>query len=117
MPVSESHVINGISHFDVAGPDISVLGVFYSAVFGWSVEGKGPGYALVKTPDGSANGALVESEVSALTLGIVVTDIAEATTRAQRHGGAITMPVTDNGWVKKAQVTDPAGNILTLIQG
>jgi predicted enzyme related to lactoylglutathione lyase len=71
----------------------------------------------VKTPDGSANGALVESDVSALTLGIVVPDIAEATTLARRNGGAITMPVTDNGWVKKAQVTDPAGNILTLIQG
>jgi hypothetical protein len=24
--------------------------------------------------------------------------------------------VTDNGWVRKAQVRDPAGNILTLIQ-
>jgi predicted enzyme related to lactoylglutathione lyase len=46
MPISKSHVINGIGHFDVAGPDISVLGVFYSAVFGWAVEGKGPGYAL-----------------------------------------------------------------------
>jgi predicted enzyme related to lactoylglutathione lyase len=26
------------------------------------------------------------------------------------------MPVTDNGWVRKAQVADPAGNIITLIQ-
>jgi hypothetical protein len=26
------------------------------------------------------------------------------------------MPPTDNGWVTKAQVTDPAGNIVTLIQ-
>jgi predicted enzyme related to lactoylglutathione lyase len=31
-------------------------------------------------------------------------------------GGAITMPATDNGWVRKGQVRDPAGNILTLIQ-
>jgi hypothetical protein len=27
------------------------------------------------------------------------------------------MPATDNGWVHKAQVRDPAGNLLTLIQG
>jgi hypothetical protein len=32
------------------------------------------------------------------------------------EGGDVVMPVTDNGWVRKAQVRDPAGNILTLIQ-
>ena len=26
------------------------------------------------------------------------------------------MPPTDNGWVVKAQVRDPAGNTLTLIE-
>jgi hypothetical protein len=26
------------------------------------------------------------------------------------------MPPTDNGWVVKAQIRDPAGNLLTLIQ-
>jgi len=26
------------------------------------------------------------------------------------------MPATDNGWVTKAQVSDPAGNLVTLIQ-
>ena len=35
---------------------------------------------------------------------------------AERLGGEVVMPPTDNGWVVKAQVRDPAGNVLTLIQ-
>jgi hypothetical protein len=27
----------------------------------------------------------------------------------------VVMPATDNGWVVKAQVADPAGNLVTLI--
>ncbi|WP_162247891.1 VOC family protein [Devosia sp. Root413D1] len=44
-------------------------------------------------------------------------DLGKALEAAQAEGGAIAMPVVDNGWVKKAQVRDPAGNLLTLIQG
>ena len=36
---------------------------------------------------------------------------------AGRAGGAVVMEPTDNGWVTKAQVTDPAGNVVTLIEG
>jgi len=43
---------NAIGHFDVSGPDIEQLGNFYSAVFGWQVDLKGSGYAMLKTPDG-----------------------------------------------------------------
>jgi predicted enzyme related to lactoylglutathione lyase len=31
-------------------------------------------------------------------------------------GGTVLMPPTDNGWVVKALVADPAGNALSLIQ-
>jgi predicted enzyme related to lactoylglutathione lyase len=36
---------------------------------------------------------------------------------AAAEGGKVLLPKTDNGWVKKAQIADPAGNALTLIQG
>ena len=114
---TSSHVANGIGHFDIAGPDLSSLSGFYSAVFGWKIDGKGPGYALVETPEGAVNGAIVESEAPALTLGVVVPDLEAAVGEAGRRGGAVVMPATDNGWVKKAQVADPAGNVITLIQG
>jgi predicted enzyme related to lactoylglutathione lyase len=105
-----------IGHFDVAGPDLAELAPFYAGVFGWQVTPRGPGYAQVQTPDGSPNGALVEQPAAALTLGIVVPDLDGALAQAEARGGRVEMPATDNGWVRKAQVRDPAGNLLTLIQ-
>jgi predicted enzyme related to lactoylglutathione lyase len=110
------HVPNSIGHFEIAGPDLAPLGRFYAGVFGWSIDQTGPGYALLETPDGGADGALVESERSALTVGIIVPDLDAALAAADSLGGQIVMPVTDNGWVKKAVVADPAGNQLTMIQ-
>jgi predicted enzyme related to lactoylglutathione lyase len=45
-----------------------------------------------------------------------VDDLSAAVERATALGGTVVMPPTDNGWVVKAQVTDPAGNPVTLIQ-
>ncbi len=111
------HAPNTIAHFDIAGPRIEPLARFYREVFGWSVVGRGPGYAAVTTPSGSANGAIVESEDAGLTIGVVVTDLAQSLEAARAHGGTVAMPATDNGWVVKAQLVDPAGNRVTLIQG
>lgn len=115
--MSKTNTLNGIGHFDIAGPDIAPLGSFYSSVLGWQVTPRGPGYAMIGTPEGSANGALVEAQTASLTIGIVVADLSAALTATEVNGGSVAMPLTDNGWVKKAQVRDPAGNLLTLIQG
>ena len=111
------HSPNAIGHFDIAGPNLSALRDFYSAVFRWSIEPQGDGYALVRTPDGSVDGALVEQQTASLTIGVVVPDLAEALRVAERNAGVVVLPATDNGWVTKAQLRDPAGNVLTLIQG
>jgi predicted enzyme related to lactoylglutathione lyase len=52
-----------------------------------------------------------------LTFGVVVADLDGALDLAVREGGRVVLPKTDNGWVSKAQIADPAGNVLTLIQG
>ena len=106
-----------LGHFDVAGPDLARLTPFYAEVFGWQIAPRGPGYAQLQTPAGSPNGALVEQPAAAITIGIVVPDLAKALAQTEATGGRVEMPVTDNGWVRKAQVRDPAGNLLTLIQG
>lgn len=110
------HIANSIGHFDVSGPDADQLHSFYSGVFGWAITTKGPGYALVETPAGSPNGAIVEAQNASLTIGIVVPDIDHAVAEAIAHGGQVAMPVMDNGWVKNAALLDPAGNRLTIIQ-
>jgi predicted enzyme related to lactoylglutathione lyase len=117
QPQRKTHTPNGFGHFDIAGPDIAPLTSFYSALFGWEVTPQGPGYAMVATPGGGPNGALVETETASLTFGVVVPDLDRALALAASHGGSVVLPKTDNGWVKKAQIADPAGNTLTLIQG
>jgi predicted enzyme related to lactoylglutathione lyase len=104
-----------IVHFDVAGPDEAALHRFYTGVLDWTVDPQGPGYALVRTPDGGPDGALVEGEDASLTLGVAVDDLEAAVARVADHGGEVLMPPTDNGWVLKALVADPAGNRIALI--
>jgi hypothetical protein len=107
---------NAICHFDISGPEFEPLKIFYSKVFGWKVDEGGPGYALVGTPSSQLGGAIMDSEEAALTIGIAVIDIDAAIASAVQAGGSIVMPKTDNGWIIKGQVADPAGNRLTLIQ-
>ena len=116
-PQRKPHTPNGFGHFDIAGPELAPLGNFYSRLFGWDVTPRGPGYAMVATPEGGPNGAIVETPEASLVFGVVVADLDDALKTAVAEGGKVTLPKTDNGWVKKAQITDPAGNALTLIQG
>jgi len=104
-----------IVHFDVAGPDEAALHRFYAGVLDWRVEPQGPGYALVRTPDGGPDGAVVEGSDASLTLGVAVDDLEATVARVTELGGEVLMPPTDNGWVVKALVVDPAGNRLSLI--
>ena len=106
---------NAIVHFDVCGPQEQELHNFYGGLLGWKVQPQGPGYALVDTP-GGLRGAIADAEQAAVTLGVAVPDLAAALRNAEQLGGSVIMPPTDNGWVVKAQVKDPAGNLLTLIQ-
>jgi len=106
---------NAIVHFDISGPNEHAVQNFYRDLLGWKVDPKGPGYALVETPSG-LRGSLVEAEAAQVTLGVSVRDLDAAVAHAARLGGDVVMPPTDNGWVVKAQVRDPAGNVVTLIQ-
>jgi len=107
---------SSVVHFDIAGEPEGEQHRFYAELFGWQVASQGPGYALVSTGDGGLRGALVESDTPSVTIGVAVDDLDAAVSRAVALGGAVTMPPTDNGWVVKAQVTDPAGNAVTLIR-
>ena len=70
---------------------------------------------MLRTPDDGPNGALNEADAPAVTLGVAVDDLDRTIAAATASGGTVEMPPTDNGWVVKAQVRDPAGNLLTLI--
>ncbi|GAA0711921.1 VOC family protein [Dactylosporangium roseum] len=105
-----------IVHFDIHGGDEPGQHRFYAELFGWQVASQGPGYALVQTSENGLHGALVDADAPSVSIGIAVEDLAAALDRAVALGGTVKMPPTNNGWVTKAQVADPAGNPLTLIQ-
>lgn len=107
---------NPIVHCEFAGPDDQNLQAFYGEVFGWEIKTMGPGYALVKTPDGSPDGAILEAQTAHVVLGIEVDDLEGAVDKAVSLGASVVMPPTDNGYVNKAQVSDPAGNVISLIE-
>ena len=65
---------------------------------------------------GSPDGAIVGSGGRGFVMGVTVDDLDAAVARVVELGGTVEMPPTDNGWVVKAGVRDPAGNLLTLIQ-
>jgi predicted enzyme related to lactoylglutathione lyase len=114
--MSTSHYgANAVAHFDISGPNLDALGDFYRSVLGWEPQPQGPGYRLLRTPEDGPNGALNEADTPAVTLGVAVDDLDRAIAAASASGGSVEMPSTDNGWVVKAQVRDPAGNLLTLI--
>ena len=102
-------------HFDIAGPNDTGLRTFYERTLGWTVRDMGPGYALVE-PGTGPRGAIVEAESASVTIGIGVEDLEATLAAVGAGGGAVVMPSTNNGWVTKAQVTDPCGNLITLIQ-
>jgi predicted enzyme related to lactoylglutathione lyase len=110
-----AHPANAVVHFDITGPDEAPLRRFYTDLLGWQVQPKGPGYALVDTP-GGLGGAIVEQERACVVLGVAVADLEAAVKQAGQLGATIVMPPTDNGWVAKAQIADPAGNLINLIQ-
>ncbi len=108
-------MISPVVHFDIAGPNDLQLRQFYERCLGWTVDPQGPGYALVDT--GTApRGAIVDSERPSVTIGIAVDSLDTRLAQVVANGGRVVMPATDNGWVTKAQITDPAGNLITLIQ-
>src|ERR1041385_3424037 len=101
-PERKPHTPNGFGHFDIAGPELAPLARFYSTLFGWDVTPRGPGHAMVATPAGTPNGAIGETPEASLTFGVVVADLDAALVLAAQQGGAVVLPKTDNGWVKKA---------------
>jgi predicted enzyme related to lactoylglutathione lyase len=51
-----------------------------------------------------------------LTIRIAVPELGRSLELAVARG-TIAIPPTDNGFVRKAQIVDPAGNRVTVIQG
>lgn len=109
---------NPVNYFEIGSPDPKAAEAFYGGLFGWTVEPpQGPApYSMVA---GSAGGLWDTSTTGGQSWAIFyvqVEDVRAAITEAERLGGQVVHPFTDNGNIEFAHVTDPAGNRLGIWQ-
>lgn len=107
-----------IDYVELAAPDLEASRAFYAAVFGWSFNDYGAGYAGIRGPDG-------ESEVGGLNPGatagtgaplvILYSDDLDATLESVRAtGGRVTEEPYDFPGGRRFHFADPAGNQLAV---
>ncbi len=111
-----------VVHFEIMGPDGSVMKEFYEALFGWKTEevpGFG-GYYMVSPDQAGVGGALGkgnENMPSYMTMYIEVDSIDDHLEVVKANGGQTLVPrtvVPDT--VVFALFSDPAGNMVGLVE-
>jgi predicted enzyme related to lactoylglutathione lyase len=114
---------NKIVHIEFMGADGAGQQKFYSDMFGWETEAV-PGfdqYYMVSQESagvGTAVGKGSEQSPTYLTVYIEVDSIDDHLDKIGAAGGATVMPRTEiPGVVTFAMFTDPAGNLVGLVEG
>ena len=113
---------NPIVHWELMGPDGDAQKAFYGGLFDWemsSAEGF-DGYHLVSTGEGSIGGAVgkgSEEMPSFVTVYIQVASIDDTMLEIEAAGGSVVTPRTEiPGVVVFGLFTDPAGNVVGLVE-
>ncbi len=111
-----------VVHFEIMGPDGSVMKEFYEALFGWKTE-EVPGFGgyYMTTPDQSGIGGAVgkgnENMPSYMAMYIEVDSIDDHLEVVKANGGQTLVPrtvVPDTAVF--ALFSDPAGNMVGLVE-
>jgi predicted enzyme related to lactoylglutathione lyase len=102
-----------IVYFEVAGPEGERLRDFYSAVFGWEIDGNS---TISPASTGGLKGG-IRQDPAEKVLYLGVPDITAALKQIEAAGGATVIPRTViPGVVTFALFTDPAGNRMGLAE-
>jgi uncharacterized protein len=103
-----------IVFFDIAGPDGTALGKFYSTVFGWEV---GPGGAVAVNSTSPLSGTLRTEQANENLLYFGVRDVTATLAQIAANGGSIDAPrFKVPGVVILGLFRDPAGNRMGLVE-
>ncbi len=102
-----------IVFFDIAGPDDTALGSFYSSVFGWNLDQAGQFAVPVATPiQGSIRKDPAEQRIY-----VGVPDVTACLSLIEQSGGSIDVPRFEvPGVVVLGLFRDPAGNPMGLVE-
>ncbi len=110
-----------VVHFEITGPDGGVLQKFYSKLFGWKIDASNPmQYGLVAAEEKSIGGGISGIEPGGkprVTVYVGVDKIDPKLAEAEKAGGKTVLPRTViPGMVTMALFTDPAGNVIGLVE-
>lgn len=103
---------NEINYFEIGSPDPQASKAFYGSLFDWTIEDpSGPApYSMIDEGSGGLWDTSAQGGQSWAIFYVQVADVAAAIDRALHLGGAVVVPVTDNGTIEFAHLTDPLGN-------
>jgi hypothetical protein len=113
---------NPIVHFEIIGGDAPRLKEFYTQLFDWKIGELIPdmgNYGLIDGESSGLPGGIGQSDDGPRsTVYAQVPDLQAALDKAVALGGTVVMPPTEiPGVVTMAMFSDPAGNVVGMIQG
>lgn len=117
---------NPVVHFEIGGKNGKKLQGFYASQFGWKIDANNPmKYGVVDTRargktrgiQGGVFTTPAEGPSQVVTVYIEVASINPVLKRLEKAGGKVVMPrMVLPGMVTMAQFTDPAGNLIGLVE-
>jgi predicted enzyme related to lactoylglutathione lyase len=110
-----------VVHWEVQARDPSAQQRFFGDLFGWNVDANNPqNYGMVNPAGpGSIGGGIggTMDDTPRAIFYVQVPSIVDTLDKAATMGGATVMPRTDIGMIVMAQLRDPEGNIIGLVEG
>lgn len=113
---------NPVVHWEIMGPDAAATVAFYKSLFDWELQGP-PGfeeYQMVaedSMPVGGAVGSGSEEMPSYVTIYVSVDSIDDTLAAVEAAGGSTVTPrTTIPEMVTYALFSDPAGNVVGLVE-
>ena len=109
-----------VVHFEMGGEDGERLASFYQELFGWEIQGAGPGYWLVAPQNGGIGGGLLQTRgdmPSYVTVYVATDDLRASLDQAVELGGKEVVPPTEIPGVGFfAMFQDPSRNLIGLFK-
>ena len=109
--------------FQILAKDLEKQRVFYSQMFDWDITKSDTGLPVLTIPPGKGppeegvSGTMMQAERSALSFFVQVANLAESLKKAEELGGkAVLQPFDVPNGPTIAQIEDPEGNLIPLVQ-
>jgi predicted enzyme related to lactoylglutathione lyase len=111
-----------VVHWEIRARDPQRMREFYAQMFNWAI-GDGPIMTIpagIGGPEPGPGGHIIPGEARGVILFVQVLDLHASMEQAKSLGGAVTHEPFDApqgpGVVTLAQISDPEGNLITLVQ-